>query len=125
MIDNVPTWPLADQVAVEATIDRRRHDRIAGPFDGVRVGALETALNIFDLSLGGCFVNATHEQAAGVRFVMKIALPYVGLITLKAETLSQRSELGFAVRFVDLNEETASRLDQALQQLRARALQDE
>jgi PilZ domain-containing protein len=125
MIDNVPTGPLADQAAAEATIDRRRHDRIAGPFDGVRVGALETALSIFDLSLGGCFVNATHEQAPGVRFVMKIALPYVGLITLKVETLSQRSEFGFAVRFVDLNEETASRLDQALQQLRERALQDE
>jgi hypothetical protein len=124
MIDNV-MGPLDDPTIAAATIDRRRHDRIAGPFDGVRVGALETPLSIFDLSRGGCFVNATHEQAPGVRFVMKIALPYVGQITLKAETLSQRSRLGFAVRFVDLNEETASRLDQALQQLREQAPQDE
>lgn len=120
MIENVTTQTLA-----EATLDRRRHIRLAGPFDGFRVGALETPLNIFDLSRGGCFVNATHEQRTGIRFVMKIDLPYVGLIRLKAETLHRRSGFGFAVRFVDVDDETASRLDEVLEQLQNREPYDE
>ena len=120
MMDNIET-----QTADQAAVDRRRDERIAGPFDGCRVGALETPLSIFDLSRGGCFVNSMHEQTSGVCFVMKIELPYVGLITLKAETLYRRSGFGFAVRFVDMNEETVSRLDQALDQLRDRESYDD
>ena len=97
--------------------DRRQDERIAGPFDGCRVGVLDTPLSIFDLSRGGCFVNSMHEQASGVRFTMKLQLPRVGVIALKAETLYLRSGFGFAVRFVDLDDETASLLDQALDQL--------
>jgi hypothetical protein len=101
----------------ESGSDRRRDERFAGPFDGCRVGLLETPLSIFDLSRGGCFVNSMHDQTPGVRFTMKIQLPNVGLIKLKAETLYLRSGFGFAVRFVDLDDETASILDQALEQL--------
>jgi hypothetical protein len=36
---------------------------------------------------------------------------------LKAETLYLRSGFGFAVRFLDMDDETASTLDQALEQL--------
>ena len=120
MIENVTAQTLA-----AATINRRRHIRIAGPFEGFRVSALETPLNIFDLSRGGCFVNAMHEQTSGIRFVMTIDLPYVGLIRLKAETLHRRSGFGFAVRFVDMDDETASRLDEALDQLQKREPYDE
>jgi hypothetical protein len=97
--------------------NRRRDERFHGPFDGFRVGALDTPLSIFDLSRGGCFVNSMHEQTSGVRFRMKIQLPHVGTITLKAETLYLRSGFGFAVRFVDIDEETANLLDQALEEL--------
>jgi len=97
--------------------DRRRNDRIAGPFDARRVGVLDTPLSIFDLSRGGCFVNSMHDQALGVRFTMKIQLAHVGAITLKAETLYLRSGFGFAVRFVDVDDETESLLQQALDQL--------
>jgi hypothetical protein len=48
---------------------------------------------------------------------MKIQLPHVGTITLTAETLYLRSGFGFAVRFVDVDDETASLLDLALEQL--------
>jgi hypothetical protein len=44
-------------------------------------------VRIFDLSRGGCFVNAMHEQTPGISFTMKIDLPYVGQITLKAVSL--------------------------------------
>ena len=101
----------------EAASDRRRHERVAGPFDGCRIGMLETPLSIFDLSRGGCFVNSMYDQTPGVRFEMKLQLPRVGAITLKAETLYLRSGFGFAVRFVDVDDETASILDQALEQL--------
>ena len=97
--------------------DRRRNERFTGPFDGFRVDVLETPMSIFDLSRGGCFVNASHEQAPGVRFKMKIDLPRVGWVTLTAETLYVRSGYGFAVRFVDLDESTASRLEQGLDNL--------
>lgn len=115
MIDNVSTQTLAD-----STIDRRQHERIAGPFDGFRVGLLDTPLRIFDLSLGGCFVNAMHDQRPGVKFVMTIELPHTGPITLNVETLYGRSGFGFAVRFVDVNEATANRLERALERLQER-----
>jgi hypothetical protein len=119
MIDNIAT-----QSAADANSDRRRDERFAGPFDGFRVGLLETPLSLFDLSRGGCFVNSMHDQTPGVRFVMKIELPSVGTVTLKAETLYGRSGFGFAVRFVDINEETASCLDQAPDRLRDLAFSD-
>jgi hypothetical protein len=105
--------------------DRRQHDRIPGPFDAFRVGALETPLRIFDLSRGGCFVNAMHEQKPGVKFTMKIELPYVGQITVKAVTLYRRPGFGFAMQFVDMSDEAASRLEDALEQLQDRAPYDE
>jgi hypothetical protein len=113
------------QTLAAANINRRRHARITGPFDGVRIGALDTPLRIFDLSRGGCFVNATHEQAPNINFVMKIDLPHVGLIKLKAETLHRRSGFGFAVRFVGMSEETASVLEEALEKLQSGDQYDE
>jgi hypothetical protein len=100
-----------------ATDDRRRHDRIAGPFDAWRVGILETPLRIYDLSLGGCFVNAMHDQELGVAFTIKVHLPFEGWLTLKAETLYRRPGFGYAVRFADLSPDTEQRLERAIQQL--------
>ena len=97
--------------------ERRRHERFTGPFDGFRVDVIETPMSIFDLSLGGCFVNSSHEQEPGIKFRMKIDLPRVGWVTLTAETLYARSGYGFAVRFVDLDESTARRLEQGLDYL--------
>jgi PilZ domain len=102
----------ATGVAVD---DRRQHLRIPGPFDGARVGFLQTPLQIFDLSLGGCFVNSMHEQQEGIVFTLRIDLPQEGAITLRAETLYRR-EGGYAVRFVEMSEITRKRLGRALDQ---------
>jgi len=99
------------EVAVD---DRRESDRIPGPFDAWRVGSLETPVRIYDLSLGGCFVHAMHEQEKGVIVMLKIDLPDVGLIELKAETLYRRPGFGFAVRFIDVTAEAAERLERGL-----------
>jgi|ERR1043166_8572049 hypothetical protein len=119
MLQNVTTTSIA-----EGTSNRREHDRIRGPFDAFRIGALETPLRIFDLSLGGCFVNAMHEQKPGIRFVVKIDLPYVGMVTMKAVTLYARAG-GFAVQFVDVDDETLGRLEDALDRLQERAPYDQ
>jgi len=122
MLNDVQT---AAPSGATADRDRRQHHRVPGPFDGFRVGALETPLRIFDLSRGGCFVNAMHEQKPGVRFTMRIELPYVGQITVKALTLYRRPGFGYAMQFSDMNEETAGRLEDALEQLHDRAPYDE
>ena len=47
--------------------DRRRHIRIVGPFDAYRVGLIDSAVTLYDLSEGGCFVNFVNESpTAGV-----------------------------------------------------------
>ncbi len=98
----------------QAMMNRRRDIRIPGPFDGWRIGMIETPLRIFDLSRGGCFVDAMHEQPVGTRITMRVALPRVGTLTLKGETLYERKGFGFAVRFVDVDPETATLLGEAL-----------
>ena len=106
------------------TDDRRQHDRIAGTFDGRRVGALETPVRIYDLSEGGCSINSTHEPRPGISFHLDIDLPYEGWVRFRAETLYHKPEFGYAVRFVDLTPETSSRLERALRQLRGQAPYD-
>jgi hypothetical protein len=106
---------VAHQRVAATDADRREHERIAGPFDGWRVGALDTPLRIYDLSPGGCFVNSMHEQAAGTRLTIKVVVPEIGTLTLEGETLYERNGFGFAVRFVDVDAETAQRLHRAVE----------
>jgi hypothetical protein len=111
---------LTTQSPSKNAIERRQHDRVRGPFEGVRVDALRTPVRIFDLSLGGCFVTALHDQQPGITMVIRIQLPYVGPIAMKAVTLYRRPG-GFAVKFVDMNGQTVRRLGHALDQLHADA----
>lgn len=99
-----------------ANPSRRRHQRIHGPFDGWRIDLLDVPVRIYDLSLGGCFVNSMNPQRDGVRLLLRIDLPGEGSITLHAETLYQRPG-GFAVRFVDVDAETAERVARAVEAL--------
>jgi hypothetical protein len=99
---------------------RRRHDRVAGPFDGCRVGLLETPVRIYDLSLGGCFVNSLHEQKEGTTITIKIDLPQEGWITVEAETIYRRPGFGFAVRFLNMDGETEACLERTINMLKDR-----
>lgn len=110
----------ADALVQSGADGRRRHKRVHGPFDGVRVGALETPVQLYDLSCGGCFINSVHHQQPGVRLVLKLDLPQEGWITVRAETLDRRGELGFAVRFVEVSEDAAARLDRVLMAMEQR-----
>jgi hypothetical protein len=90
---------------------------VAGPFDGWRLGLLDTPVSIFDLSVGGCFVNSTHVQQPGQVIKLKIDIPDEGWIRVKAQTLNRQRELGYAVRFVEISDVDARRLDRAIRRM--------
>jgi hypothetical protein len=107
-------WP-AD---TDEAANRRRHDRVSGPFDGRRIGVLHTPVRIYDLSGGGCFINSMHEQKPGIAVVLEIDLPGEGWIRVKCETLYTKPGFGFAVRFVDMTAGISTRLERGLEKLR-------
>lgn len=96
---------------------KRQDIRVAGPFDGRWVGALTVPLRIHDLSLGGCLIQAFHEQAPGRRFSLEIELPYEGWMEFEAESIYVREGYGFAAKFVDMPEDTRHRLESVLWRL--------
>ena len=94
---------MANQIEAERT--RRRYERATGPFDGL----LEGRVLIYDLNVGGCYVNSPLEPAEGTTLILKIQLPEEGWIDVNAEAL-YRLQHGFAVQFLDLDDDTASRI---------------
>jgi hypothetical protein len=87
---------------------KRRFPRARGPFDALHLGT-RTPVLVYDLNLGGGFVNFGGEEPSGVAFMLKVALPGEGVIILRAETV-YRHESGVAVRFVDMDADTCQRL---------------
>jgi hypothetical protein len=100
-----------------AAADRRQHRRIPGPFEGLRLGFLETPVQIYDIAIGGCFINSMHEQDEGVVVSLKIHLGDEGWVKVSAETLYRRPGYGYAVRFIDMDETTKKRMERALSKL--------
>jgi len=88
---------------------KRRYVRVKGPFDGYHLGLPQTPVLIYDLNLGGGFVNFADEQPKGASLVLRIVLPHEGGITVHAEAV-YRHQFGVAVRFVDVDDDTAARL---------------
>jgi len=94
--------------------------RVAGPFEGRRVDVLNMALRIHDLSRSGCLIEWYHEQTPGRQFTLEFELPEVGWVRLDAEPVYNRSDYGFAVKFVDVPPDTQAKLDQVIQTLLAK-----
>lgn len=95
----------------------RRYVRVRGPFDGYHLGT-KTPVLIYDLNLGGGFVNFGDQQPAEATLTLNIDLP-TGLITVNAETV-YRDPSGVAVRFVDVDRDTAALLVSTVQALTER-----
>jgi hypothetical protein len=91
---------------------KRRFPRVHGPFYGY-YETPQTPVLVYDLNLGGGFVNFGGEQPSAVAFVLNVALPREGMITVRAETV-YRHETGVAVRFVDVDVDTSERLARAV-----------
>jgi hypothetical protein len=100
-------------------MNHRRYDRVTGPFDARHTDRPDLPLLIYDLNLGGCFVNSTHEQPDGSQFGLRIALPHDEWITVSAEAL-YHLQYGFAARFVDLDADTAGRITRTVDKLKGR-----
>ena len=99
---------------------RRRYERVTGPFDGL----LEGPVLIYDLNLGGCYVNSPLEPTEGTGLLLKIQLPEEGWISVNAEAL-YRLQHGFAVQFRDLDSETADRIARTVETWKNRRNQPE
>lgn len=101
--------------------NRRRHVRVTGPFDGKRISLIDTPVQIYDLSEGGCFVNSMQEQKEGREVELEIQLPTEGPIRVVAQTLYSRPGFGFAARFTQIDEDSQSSLARELERLRKAA----
>ena len=83
-------------------ISDRRYRRVPGPFDGWWLEALPIAVDVRDLSAGGCLIQSYHEPMPGSRLSLELDLPFLGAVTFTGEVLYLRAGYGFAVKFVDL-----------------------
>ena len=94
----------------------RRYVRVHGPFDGDHLGAPRTPVLIYDLNLGGGFVNFGGTLPAAATLTLKIDLPREGPITVNAEAVYQDTT-GVAVRFVDLDRDSLARLTRTIESM--------
>jgi hypothetical protein len=94
--------------------DRRGHGRIRGPFDAVRLDLLETTLRIYDLSMGGCLIESLSEVTGEHPIRLRIALPDGHSVTVRGRVMLPPRDIGYAVRFIDLDAATRDRIEQAL-----------
>ena len=101
-------------------IENRLDPRVAGPFEGRRVDLLATPIRIHDLSRSGCLIEWYHEQTPGRRFTLEVDLPDVGWLRFEAEPVYNRSDYGFAVKFVDVPPDTLTKLEQVIGTLLAK-----
>ena len=95
----------------------RRYVRAVGPFNGHHLGLQKTPVLIFNLNVGGGFVNFSDKQPSGATFVLTIDLLQEGRITVKAETV-YRDASGIAVQFVDVDAEGRDRLARTVERVR-------
>ena len=101
-------------MADHAKTHARRYVRAVGPFNGYHLGLRKTPVLIFNLNVGGGFVNFPDEQPIATTFVLTIELPEEGRVTVLAQTV-YRDPSGLGVRFVDLEQEDAERLRRAVE----------
>ena len=115
--DRDPTRPFAAPDGGTGKQTPRRSPRVAGPFEARRLGDFDLPLRIHDLSLGGCLIESYHEVPVGIRIQLEIDLPAEGPVALQGETLYLRENYGFAVKFVDMDEQTRVKLARVVVQL--------
>jgi hypothetical protein len=81
-----------------------------GPFEGIRMGAVDVPLHIRDLSVEGCLIELQDAVVTGRRITIQIKLPVEGWIALKADTLRVRDSSWLAAKFVNIDAAARERL---------------
>ena len=75
-------------------------------------------LQIYDLSVGGCFVNSVHDAPKqGQMFPIHIELPNGETVVAKGETAYVRAGFGYGVKFCQISDDNRARLQSALEEL--------
>jgi hypothetical protein len=120
-----PVQPPAGAGSIDGAVTRRRSRRVAGPFDGYRLGALDVPVRIHDLSDGGCLFESHTDVAIGRRITLKIDLPGEGWITVPGETLYVRESYWFAVKFIEVDEANRGRIERTVERLLDRSAEDD
>ena len=89
-----------------------------GPFDGWVVGLLDFPIQLYNLSLGGAFVNSTTSAPIrGKQMTLRIELPGQGEIEVRAEACFAVPDFGYGVRFLELTDEASDQLNRTLDAL--------
>jgi len=92
---------------------------VRGPFDGSWAGAAGNGTaRIWDLSTGGCYIDALNEQRNGEVLTVSISLPE-GLVAAEGEIVYSLPNQGFAVRFVQMDDGSRLALHLAVDRLLA------
>lgn len=108
---------MAQEIKIQPS---RRYARVRGPFDGDHLDTIKTPILIYDLNLGGGFVRFGEGHPTGATLTLQIDLPREGPITVNAEAV-YRDVTGVAVRFVDLDRDSAARLTRTIDALTERS----
>jgi hypothetical protein len=101
-------------VSTESSGNTRAYRRIRGPFDAVRVGLLEFKVRLYDLSVGGCLIDSLTAVTAQHPIRLRITLPDGNAVTVRGQIVLPPRDIGYAVRFIDLDAETRGTIERAL-----------
>jgi hypothetical protein len=102
--------------------ERRAARRVRGPFDAERVGLLNLKLRIYDLSAGGCLIDSLSEVSTEHSLRLRIELPDGNMITVRGQVMLPPRDIGYAVRFVDLDAPTRDMIERAIDYLETERL---
>jgi len=111
-------------VPSEITSERRAHSRLRGPFDGVRVGLLDFKLRIYDLSVGGCLIDSLTEITSEHPIRLRIVLPDGNSVTVRGQIKLPPRDIGYAVRFIDLDASAREMIERAIDYVQAERSQN-
>jgi hypothetical protein len=84
--------------------ERRRYPRVRGPFEGEWAGASgNRTARIWDLSVGGCYIDSLNDQRAGEAIDVDIEMPE-GHVHAGGEIVYSTPNQGFAVQFTAVSD---------------------
>jgi hypothetical protein len=99
--------------------ERRRFPRGGGPFDGSWAGAAGNGTaRVWDLSVGGCCIDAPNDQRSGEVLGVAIGLPG-GTVRAAGEIVPSVPNRGFAVTFMEMADPSRVSLGLAVDRLLA------
>jgi hypothetical protein len=78
------------------------------------MGLLEFSVSIYDLSAAGCLIDSRTEMRSEEKIRLRIELPDGNTVTVRGLVTLPPRDVGYAVRFVDLDEPARHAIEQAL-----------